>query len=203
MKSRRTPTVFWLGLLVIAAYALPLFGGATFLGRDHMTMTLPSMGHLAQSLRSGHIPQWWDAIDLGGAFLANPNHAALYPPAWLVAVLPMPWGADVVIALHVLFAGVGVAQLARRFGADGFGQVAAGGAFMLSGFVTSFVVYGVPLIALSWLPWIAVAADRGRLPRRDGHQRDHEQRQEQQDDHQDVARLRARAAAEWRGKLHG
>jgi len=160
VKSRRTPTFFWLALLVVAAYALPLFGGATFVGRDHMTMTLPSMGHLAQALRSGHLPQWWDAIDLGGAFLANPNHAALYPPAWLVAVLPMPWGADFVIALHVLFAGIGVAELARRFGAGRAGQVTAGGAFMLSGFVTSFVVYGVPLIALSWLPWIAVAADR-------------------------------------------
>jgi hypothetical protein len=83
----------------------------------------------------------------------------LYPPTWLVALLPMPWSADFLLIAHVLVAGLGAAALARRFGASGIGAGIAGSAFMLGGFVSSIVVHGGPLLTLAWTPWIVVAAD--------------------------------------------
>jgi hypothetical protein len=153
-------------LLVLVAYAAPLFGGETFVGRDHLTHTIPAKTFLADSLRAGHVPEWWPAVDLGVPFAANPNHSALYPPMWLVAILPMPWAVDFVLVLHVLFGALGLAALARRFGATATGAVVGAGVFALAGFVPSTVVHGGPLVTLAWLPWIAWAADRVDGPRR-------------------------------------
>jgi hypothetical protein len=146
--------------IVLAAYLMPLVGGATFVQRDHLTHTLPAKQYLADALRAGHLPEWWDGAYLGVPFAANPNHSVLYPPSWIVAALPMPWGADVLLIAHVLFAGLGMAALARRFGAGREGQIVAGTALMLSGFVTSSLVQGGPLLTLAWTPWSAIAADR-------------------------------------------
>ena len=149
-------TAALLAAIVAVAYAGALFGGATFVGRDHLTHTLPSKQVLAERW----VPEWWDGVDLGVPFAANPNHSALYPPAWIVAVLPMPWAVDALLILHVWFAGLGAAALARRFGARSAGEVVGGAAFMLCGMVTSTVVQGGPCLTIAWLPWVAWAADR-------------------------------------------
>ncbi len=148
-----------LALIAVVGYAAVLVGGATFVGRDHLTHTIPAKQYLADALQDGRLPEWWSAVDLGVPFAANPNHSALYPPVWLVALLPMPWSVDVLLVLHVLFAGVGTAVLARRFGARPTGAIVAGAAFMLCGFTSSTLVHGGPLLTLAWAPWIASFAD--------------------------------------------
>jgi len=151
-----------LTLIAVAmlAYARPLFLGDTFRGRDHLTHTVPAKTFLAESLRSGNMPEWWDGVGLGVPFAANPNHSSMYPGVWPVAVLPMPWGADFLLVMHLAFAGIGIAFFSRRLGADPMGAVVAGASFMLCGFATSTVVHGGPLFTLAWTPWIALAADR-------------------------------------------
>lgn len=160
-KCREQLRIF-VALIVVAslAYAAPLFGGATFVGRDHLTWTLPAKEAIAQALRAGHIPAWWESVNLGVPLASNPAHSALYPPTWLVAVAPLPWGVDALLIAHVLFAGFGAAALSRRWGAQPGGAILAGSALMLSGFTSSTVVHGVPILTLSWLPWICWAADR-------------------------------------------
>ena len=146
--------------IAVVAYVRPLFLGDTFAARDHLTHTLPSKSFLAESLRAGHFPEWWDRIGLGVPFAANPNHSALYPGVWPVAVLPMPWAVDFILILHVALAGIGAALFCRRLGAEPMGATVAGAAFMLCGFSGSTVVHGGPLFTVAWLPWIALAADR-------------------------------------------
>jgi hypothetical protein len=144
----------------VVAYAPVLFGGETFVGRDHLTHTIPSKQFLADSIESGRIPHWWDGVGLGVPFAANPNHSAMYPPAWIVGVLPMPWAVDFLLVLHVMFAGIGCALVARRLGAEPVSAAVAGGCFMVGGFVSSTVVHGGPLLTLAWMPWVVLAADR-------------------------------------------
>lgn len=163
MDSSRRAVLFVAGALVavgVVAYAPVLFGGQTFAAGDHLTRTLASKQHLADSIAAGRLPMWWDGVGLGVPFAANPNHSALYPPAWLVGVLPMPWAVDFLLVLHVLFAGIGCALVSRRLGAEPISAAVAGGCFMVGGFVTSAVVHGGPLLAVAWMPWIALAADR-------------------------------------------
>src|SRR4051812_24501540 len=122
-----------LALVVVVAYAAPLLGGATFVGRDHLTGTVPAKQAIADALHAGHLPEWWDGVDLGVPLAANPAHSVFYPPTFLVGVVPMPFAADLLQILHVLLAGLGSAALARRFGANSWGCVLAGSAFMLGG----------------------------------------------------------------------
>ena len=85
--GRRALRFGLLGLLAVLAlaYLRVLFGGETFAVRDHLTWTLPSRAFLAESLRQGHLPEWWDHLRLGDRFAADPNNGVTYPPAWAVA----------------------------------------------------------------------------------------------------------------------
>lgn len=162
--SSATRDVLWIVAAIIAialvAYAGPVFGGVTFVGRDHFIGTLPAEQYLAEALRAGRLPHWCSAVDLGVAFAGNPNHSTLYPPMWLTAALPLPWSIDFVIVLHVAFAGIGAALFSRRLGAERVGAIVAGSAFMLGGFTSSVVLTGGGLIGLVWMPWVAFGADR-------------------------------------------
>lgn len=146
--------------VVLAAYVHVLAAGETFIGRDHLTHTIPAKTYLAAALAEGRYPEWWAALGMGVPFAGNPNHSAAYPPSWIVAALPMPWSADFLLVLHVWLAGCGAAAFSRRLGADPLGAVVAGGTFMVGGMLSSMLVHGGPLLTAAWAPWIAWASDR-------------------------------------------
>jgi hypothetical protein len=145
------------GILALA-YLRVLFGGETFAVRDHLTWTLPSRAFLAESLRQGHLPEWWDHLRLGDRFAADPNNGVTYPPAWAVALVDPLLGADLLLLLHLLLAGVGGLLFARRLGASPLGAFFGGAALMTSGYMTSMPVNGSILMALGWMPLLAWAA---------------------------------------------
>jgi hypothetical protein len=144
-----------LAATVTLAYLRPLFAGDTFVLRDHLSYTLPSRAHLVAALRAGQLPEWWDDVGLGVPFAASPMHGVVYPPAWLLVLLPVPFGADFLLVAHLFLLGAGGALLSRRLGADARGATLAGGALLLSGYASSMVVDGIPL---PWTPWCACAA---------------------------------------------
>ena len=92
-------------------------------------------------------------VRAGRAGLADPNYGVCYPPAWFIP-------ADLLIVLHLLFGALGVALLARRWGAPLEGEILAGGAFLACGYTQSIVVQVLAPLTIAWTPWIAVAADR-------------------------------------------
>ena len=145
------------GVLVLA-YLRVLFLGETFAVRDHLTWTLPSRAFLAESLRQGHVPEWWDALRLGQRFAADPNNGVTYPLAWAVALLDPLLGADLLLLFHILLAGVGALMLARRLGASPLGAFFGAAALMTSGYMTSMIVSGTILLPLGWMPLVAWAA---------------------------------------------
>jgi hypothetical protein len=148
------------GLVAVLAlaYLRVLFAGETFAVRDHLTWTVPSRAFLADSLRRGHLPEWWDGLRLGDRFAADPNNGVTYPLAWLVALVEPLFGADLVLLLHVLLAGAGTLLFARRLGAGRLGAFFGGAALMTSGYVASMVVNGSVLMALGWMPLVLWAA---------------------------------------------
>jgi hypothetical protein len=168
----------WLGLagllaVLVLAYLRVLVLGDTFAVRDHLTWTLPSRAFLGESLRHGHLPEWWDLLRLGERFAADPNNGVTYPPAWIVAIVDPLLAADVLLLAHVLLMGAGALLLARRLGASPLGSFFGAAALMLSGYVTSMIVNGSILMSLGWMPLVAWAAygvaeidhRRERLPR--------------------------------------
>jgi hypothetical protein len=147
-----------LTLVLLAAHGRAIFGGETFVLHDHLIYTLPSRAHLVDALAHGRLAEWWGAIGLGAPFAANPNHGALYPPAWLAACFSPSVGADAVVLLHLLWLGLGGAMLAARLSAGRTGAMLAGGMLMTSGFATSIAVNALPPITFAWTPWLAWAA---------------------------------------------
>lgn len=144
--------------VLVPAYLRVLFFGETFAVRDHLTWTLPSRAFLAESLRQGHVPEWWDALRLGQRFAADPNNGVTYPLAWAVALLDPLLGADLLLLFHILLAGVGALMLARRLGASPLGAFFGAAALMTSGYMTSMIVSGTILLPLGWMPLVAWAA---------------------------------------------
>ncbi len=172
LALRRERHLAWVAaaLAVVAAalYARQLFGGETFVLRDHLTYTWPERKILSDALRAGRLPEWNDLVGFGTQFASSSANGVTYPPLWLVAALPLPLSMDLVMALHVLLSGIGTALFARRLGANAIGAAFAGAAFMACGYVASVAPNKV-FAGTAWIPWVAWAADllaRARDPRR-------------------------------------
>ncbi|HWM86198.1 MAG TPA: hypothetical protein VNO33_10185 [Kofleriaceae bacterium] len=137
-----------------------LLGGRTFAGEPHLAASLPWYERLASSIGDGHLPEWDDASGLGAAVALEVGRPLVYPPAWLVAALPRPWGIDAMLAAQLLLFGVGAAMWARRLGADSIAAGVAGGVAALSTAATGALAQGGAVCAAAWLPWVGWAADR-------------------------------------------
>lgn len=148
-----------LALWLAAIYGKVLFGGETFALRDHIAHMLPIRTFLQESLWAGRIPEWWDAVELGTPFAANPVHQAFAPVAWLCSALPMPLAADVEPIVYLFIAGLGTALFAARLGAGPAGAAIAGALVEASPYCGSLVVNN-SLPHAAWVPWIAWGADR-------------------------------------------
>ncbi|MSP62139.1 MAG: hypothetical protein EXR72_17755 [Myxococcales bacterium] len=146
--------------LPLMVYAPVLFFGKTFILRDHAMYVVPSRWHLARALASGQLPEWWSAVGLGAPFAANPAHCVFYPPAWLAGVLPVAFGADLLLLLHIAWGGLGLMLLSRRLGARPLGAVVAAASFMLSGYFSGVLPQCLAPLTLAWTPWIGWGADR-------------------------------------------
>jgi len=144
--------------VLFLAYLRVLFLGETFAVRDHLAWTLPSRAFLAESLRDGHVPEWWDALRLGQRFASDPNNGVTYPLAWGVALFDPLLGADLLLLFHILLAGVGTLLFARRLGASALAAFFGASALMTSGYMTSMIVSGTILLPLGWMPLVAWAA---------------------------------------------
>ena len=97
-----------------ALYVRQLLLGETFVLRDHIVYTWTERAVLANGIRAGRIPEWNDLVGFGTQFAASSANGVTYPPLWMVALFPLPFSMDLVVALHVLLAGIGTAFLARR-----------------------------------------------------------------------------------------
>lgn len=113
------------------------------------------------SLLAGRLPLWNPWVGMGAPLLANYQSALLYPPTWsyLVAyalggVGAMAWMQAVLLALHLAWAGIGMACLARRVGVSELGQAVAGLAYGLSGYLVGRASFLSINAATAWLPWI-------------------------------------------------
>jgi hypothetical protein len=146
-------------LVFSCVYARVLLGGQVFATSDALRLTAPFREFLAEALKSGRLPEWYDRYGLGAPLAGNPLHGVTNPVLWLLAVLPQAGGYDVLAVLCVAWAALGVAAFARELGADALGAAAAALLFGVGGYVVS-VVPNASAPMLAWTPWVAWAAWR-------------------------------------------
>ncbi|MFV1859711.1 MAG: YfhO family protein [Anaerolineales bacterium] len=115
---------------------------------------------------SGHFPLWNPWLGMGAPLLANYQSALLYPPNWILLATDVSWGQTLLVLLHLIWAGFGMALLARSIGLGAFAQAIAGLAYGMSGYLVARSGFLSINAAAAWLPWILFAAEGlSRKPR--------------------------------------
>jgi hypothetical protein len=97
---------------------------------------------------------------MGAPLLANAQSGLLYPPNWLLLIVPVEVGHAWLIVAHWVLAGAGMSRLARRLGLGLLAQSVAALAFALSGYAVSRAGFLSVNAALGWVPWVILAGDR-------------------------------------------
>ena len=128
----------------------------------------PEKHGLAELLRAGFVPTWLDNQYGGEPVLANLQHGVLYPgnlPFWL---LETSTALEVVAAVHVAGAGLGMWAYCRVGLQTGWaGAVLAGLAFGFGSVTLGHIILLNQLQVIAWMPLVLLfghlALERGRL----------------------------------------
>ena len=114
-----------------------------------------------ETLLSGNLPLWNPLVGMGAPLLANYQSALFYPPNWVYLGLYclggaplMAWGQAFLVALHLAWAGLGMAWLARRLDLGALASTVSGLAFGLSGYLVSRAGFLSINAAVAWMPWV-------------------------------------------------
>ncbi len=147
-------------LLVIGAYADPLFFRRNFAGRDLFSYNLPLEKAIHDAYSRGHLPVWMSEISGGRPLLPNPNSGALYPVRPLLSLVRFPTAARLYPVLHWILAGWGMIALLRTIGASPGAAWLSAVTYVFSGVGVSEVFYPHIQPGMSLLPWIVWAVAR-------------------------------------------
>lgn len=155
----------WVALALIAVGPIALFGPMLAAGKvlywgTPILQFVPWRVFALRVLQQGHLPFWNPLVGYGAPLFANYQSALLYPPNILLAVVGPAYGHGLLVALHLAWAGAGTVLLARRLGYKLRGQVIAGLAFSLSGYMVARAWFISINNAAAWLPWIVLASER-------------------------------------------
>ena len=108
----------------------------------------------------GAFPLWNRLILSGAPLVANPLTSVFYPPHWLSWVLPLPFGFNFLVILHLIFGGVGMYVFLRTQNLSDVGALVGGVAF--AGLPKFYSHYGAGhltlLYAIPWTPWLLAAS---------------------------------------------
>jgi len=139
--------------LALALVARPLLQREVFTFRDHTDYFQPLRWFTATSLKAGHLPLWNPYSASGEPWLANPQTAVFYPPAWLFLVLPFEAAYMLYLALHLALLGCGALLLFARRASLGAALIGAV-ALTFCGPVLSLLDVQNNLTTFAWLPLV-------------------------------------------------
>jgi Bacterial membrane protein YfhO len=154
-----------LGIVPAALYWRVLFAGEVFFGRDVGVFFHSQAEAFFSAVRSGAWPVWNPWAGFGQPMLANANTETLYPPTWLLLIVPTAAYHAAHALAHLWWGGLGVYALARHLGTSRGGALVAGAGFILSGPILSLLEV-LHLAGASWIPWVVLAAGRALESRR-------------------------------------
>jgi hypothetical protein len=140
---------------VVAVFAPAWTPSRTFAGMDFLNLLYPQGALAKRAFAAGEFPLWnWHTWG-GSPLLAAMQSAALYPAMWVLLCLPLPYGLQVFILLHLVWGGLGCATAARRlFSLQTIPATFAGITFACGGFVFGHLEQANSIAAISWTPWI-------------------------------------------------
>ena len=132
------------------------------------------------NLLNGIFPFWNNLNGMGTPLFANYQLALLYPPNWvsfpfyaLGGVGWLAWSKNILLILHLVWAGAGMLKLMERLGFDHFSQSVSGLSFQLCAYLVTRLGFFSMIWAAAWIPWVLYTAsdisfpgDRDKRPRK-------------------------------------
>lgn len=160
-----TPARFVLVLLLAFVGQFPEVwaGSKTFLLRDFGLYSYPVAHHWRESFWRGEVPLWNPLNSFGTPFLAQWSTLVLYPPTLFYLLLPLAWALPVFTILHLVFGGLGMFILARRWTGNSFAGAVAGFLFAFNGLTLSSLPWPHYAVAIAWMPWIVLTSEQALL----------------------------------------
>lgn len=150
-----------LAAFIFAFFPGVLLGSESFFYRDYGVLGYPFIYFHHESFWRGELPLWNPLSNCGAPFLAQWGTLALYPPALIYLVLPLPWSLGVFCLGHLFLGGLGMYFLARRWVDNRFAASVAGLAFAFNGVVLSSLMWPNYTVALGWMPWMIFLVEQG------------------------------------------
>lgn len=140
-------------------------GKALFWGTPGLQF-IPWQATAWEMLLKGELPLWNPWLGMGAPLAANYQSALFYPPNWLGllayalgGVGALAWLQAPLAALHLGWAGLGMARLARQLRLDPLPQVVAGLAFALGGYLVARLHFLSITFTAAWLPWVLLGVN--------------------------------------------
>jgi hypothetical protein len=150
-----------LAILVLAAFPKVCLGLESFYYRDFGVLGYPFIHYQHESFWRGEIPFWNPLSNCGTPFLAQWGTMTLYPFSLFYLVFPLPWSLTCFCFAHLLLGGLGMYYVAFRWTGSRAGAAVAGTAYVFSGVSFSCLLWPNYTVALAWMPWVLLTAERG------------------------------------------
>jgi len=122
--------------------------------RDLGPYFIPPRFFWVESIKQGDFPLWNPYQFCGHPFIANPQHAALYPFNALFFILPFDVAFNTIIILHFFLGGLFTYLFLRDLKVNPSGALVSGLIFMLSGYFLSVHSLLTILLSSVWTPLI-------------------------------------------------
>ncbi len=130
------------------------FGGPWLWNYDMAPGNFPLASFFHENLVRGSLPLWDDRLGIGYPRYAEGQIGALYPPNWLIYLLPPLQALDVSRILHLTLAGVGTGAVVLRLSGSRLGAVSAALVAVLCGGIASKLEWTQTVVVFGWMPWV-------------------------------------------------
>jgi hypothetical protein len=160
--------------LVIAPIILlspVLFTGKALFWGTPATQFIPWWKWSFDSILSGNLPLWNPLLGMGAPLIANYQSALFYPPNWIYFIFyiigdvpALAWSQALLVTLHLIWSGIGMAVFTRKIGLGKLGQVVSGLSFGLSGYLVARAWFASINTSVAWLPWVLIFSYDTTIP---------------------------------------
>jgi hypothetical protein len=156
---------------VMILFSRLIFGGKALFWGLPVLQFVPWQTEAFRQILQGSAPLWNPYNGLGAPLLANYQTAVFYPPTWVLLGLYalggspwLAWGEGLIIACHLILAGIGMARLLRLYNVELLGQTIGGMAFGLGQYLLARNAFYSMVWVGAWLPWVILAASQFGAP---------------------------------------
>ena len=120
----------------------------------------PMWEFVRRCLLQGELPFWNPYVNGGQPLIGNPQMGVFYPTTLLLLFMPTAYWLSLVVALHLLWSGVGMHLWLRLLGCSPSASVWGACAWMGCTAVVARAQFPPFLMSIAWYPWVLWGIER-------------------------------------------